>query len=132
MHSLGLLSRMRRLLTLTAAMLAVLGALDAGSIALTKLSVPDDVRRAGQLAAAAAHGKPTIRQTAVEAFEAAQVEAARRDVVVRTEDFTLYPDGRVTLTVTKTAPTLLLDRVHALRHLALVETTATVERLPYS
>ncbi len=46
--------------------------------------------------------------------------------------FTIYPDGRVTLTGTKTAPTILLHRLSFLSHFAEVSTTVTVEPLPYT
>ena len=46
--------------------------------------------------------------------------------------FAIYPDGRVTLTGTKTAPTILLHRLSFLRHFAEVSTTVTVEPLPYT
>jgi hypothetical protein len=117
---------------LAAMVLVVLGAVDAGSVMLTRLSVPDDVRRVGHVAAAAAYGQPTTRKTAQAAFAAAQSEARHRGIVVTTDDFALYPDGRVTLTAQKTAPTLLVKRIEALSHFAEVQTTVTVEKLPYS
>jgi hypothetical protein len=122
----------RGVLAMTAAGAFVLGALDAGSLALTKASVPDDVRRAGQIAATAVQGQPATRQTARLAFDAAQAEARQHGIVVTTEDFTLYPDGRVRLTAGKTAPTLLLEHIEPLRHYADVRSTVTVETLPYS
>ncbi len=51
---------------------------------------------------------------------------------MRDKDFTIYPDGRVTLTGVKTAPTLLLDRVSVLKHFTQVSTTVTVTALPYA
>jgi hypothetical protein len=120
-----------RLLGVAGAAAVILAALDAGSIALTKLSVPDDVRRAGQIAATAVEGQPATRQTARIAFDAAQTEARHHGIVVSTEDFTLYPDGRVTMTAGRTAPTLLLHRVGMLSGYADVRSTVTVEPLPY-
>ena len=48
------------------------------------------------------------------------------------KDFTIYPDGSVTLTGTKTAPTLLMQHVAVFDHLTHVSTTVTVEPLPYN
>jgi hypothetical protein len=127
-----IISPLRSLAALVTATVVVLGAVDAGSIALTKASVPDDVRRAGQVAASAVKGQPATRQTARLAFDAAQTEARKHGIVVSTEDFTLYPDGRVTLTAGKTAPTLLLHRVEMLSGYADVHSTVTVEPSPYS
>jgi hypothetical protein len=110
----------------------VLGGLDAGSVMLTQIRVPDDVRRAGLVAAETVSGQPVTRQTAQLAFEAASAEAGQHGIAVSTKDFTIYPDGRVTLTGGRTAPTLLLERIEPLRHYAEVRTTVTVEELPYS
>ena len=123
---------LRGLVMLAAAVVFTLAVVDAGSIILTRMSVPDDVRSIGHTAAAAAADKPVTRQTARQAFESAQADARGYGIEVSTEDFTLYPDGRVRLTAGKTAPTVLLDRVEALRHLAEVRTTVTVDKLPFS
>lgn len=106
--------------------------IDAGSVALTRLSMPDDVREAGQAAVSAVEGMPTTRQTAVIALDAAAERGRAQGLMFRARHFTLYPDGRVELTASRTAPTLLLDRVTPLRHLTRVTSTATVTALPYS
>lgn len=113
--------------------LAVVGfGIDAGSVALTRLSVPDQVRQAGYAGAAAAEGMPTSRQAAQVALEAAANEARPHGLTVKPKSFTLYPDGRVSLTASRRAPTLLLDKVAALRHFTKVKSTVTVSPLPYS
>lgn len=122
----------RGLLGLAVAVALVLAAVDAGSVVLTRMSVPDDVRSAGYAAAASVGDKPVNRQTAQVAFEAAQADARNYGIEVEADDFTLYPDGRVMLTAGKTAPTILLDRIEPLRHYAEVSTTVTVEKLPFS
>lgn len=123
---------LRGLVMLAAAVAFALAVVDVGSIMLTSLSVPDDIRSVGRTAAAAAADEPVTRQTAKQAFEAAQAEARGYGIEVSTEDFTLYPDGRVKLTGGKTAPTVVLERIEALRHFAEVRTTVTVEKLPFS
>lgn len=110
----------------------VVAAIDAGSVVMNRMTVPDDVRAAGHAAAEVAKNQPATRQTALAAYEAAVDDARQTGITVQTKGFTLYPDGRVTLTAGKTAPTLLLDRIAALRDLAEVRTTVTVEPLPFS
>lgn len=112
---------------------AVLGfGIDAGSVVLTRLSVPDEVREAGQAAAAAVEGEPATRQTAAVALAAAAEEGRPHGLEFRAKSFTLYPDGKVELTGTRTAPTLLLDYLPPLRHFTTVKSTATVTALPFS
>jgi len=104
---------------------------DGGSVVLTKMAVPDDTRAAGHAAAEAVVGMPTTRQTAVTAFAAAQDASSRQALSVRTKGFTLHGDGRITLTATRTAPTLVLHRIPILRDITIVSWTATVRALPY-
>ena len=47
------------------------------------------------------------------------------------KNFEIYPDGSVTLTGTKTAPTLLLKHLSVFAHWARVSNTLTVAPLPY-
>jgi hypothetical protein len=121
----------RALLLVVAAMLALSG-IDGGSIYLTRLQLPDDVEAAGYAATEVSVKGQVNRQTAVAAWRAAEDEAQTQGFAVEAKDFTIYPDGRVTLTGTKNAPTLLLHRVHALRHLLRVTDTETVTALPYA
>jgi len=123
---------LRSLVTVITVVAAGLALVDVGSVALTKMTVPDDVRAAGHAAAEVAKNAPPNRQTVTAAHQAAQDSAKLHGITVHTKDFTIYPDGRVTLTAGKTAPTLLLDRVPQLAHLADVTTTTTVEPLPFS
>ena len=106
-------------------------ALDSGSVVLTKMSSHDDIQEAGYKAASVAKQGPTTRQTAVVALTAAQQAAQAHGITVRTKGFEIYPDGSVTLTGTKTAPTLLMDHVSFLGRLTHVSTTLTVEPLPF-
>ena len=123
----------RRGLGLLVAVAIALLAVDAGSVMLTKLSAPDDVKTAGYAAAeVAVKSQSKTRLTAIAALRAAQDDAVSHGITVSDKDFTIYPDGRVTLTGVKTAPTLLLDRVSVLKHFTQVSTTVTVTALPYS
>ena len=121
---------MRTAFAVVAVVLLIL-AVDSGSVVLTKMSSADNVRDAGYKAAAVAKQGPTSRQTAVAALDAAQADADGHGITVNRGDFEIYPDGRVTLTGTKTAPTLLIKHLAVLSHWARVSTTLTVEPLPY-
>jgi hypothetical protein len=116
---------------LAAVALAVVCLVDAGSLAIVHVTVPDHAREAGRAAAEASKGLPATQRTAVVAYEAAQRVAVRHDETVRRDDFTVYDDGWVTLTVQRTAPTVLVRLVPGLRNLAVAGTTATVEASPY-
>jgi len=123
---------LRGMMMLAFAVGFALAVVDGGSVVLTRLTVPDDVQAAGHAAAEVAKNGPANRQTAAAAHRAAQDTAKPHGIIVHTKDFTIYADGRVTLTAGKTAPTLLLERVPQLAHLADVTTTTTVEPLPFS
>lgn len=112
--------------------LLVLASVDGGSVFLTRMAVPDEARQAGYAAAAAVANEEATPQSVRVAFEAAREDARARDISISTRSFTLYPDGRVTLTARRTAPTLLLHRISALSHLAEVHATVTVAALPFS
>jgi hypothetical protein len=116
---------------LAAIALIVVALMDAGSLAIVHVTVPDHAREAGRAAAQASHGLPATQQTALVAYEAAQRVADPHDETVRRDDFTVYDDGRVTLTVQRTAPTVLVRFVPGLRNLTVAETTATVEPSRY-
>ena len=121
---------LRGLMILVAVAVAAL-VIDSGSLVLTRISSPDVIRGAGYKAAAIAERGPTTRQTAVVALTAAQQDALTHGITVVSKGFTIYPDGRVTLTGTKTAPTLLMQHVALLSRLTHVSTTLTVSPLPY-
>ncbi|NYD42878.1 hypothetical protein [Nocardioides panaciterrulae] len=121
---------MRGLLFLVTAAI-VLFAIDGGSVLLTKMSSPDDVRGAGYAAAAVAEKMPTNQQAAVVALHVAERDAESHGITVKDTSFVIYPGGKVTLTGTKTAPTILFHHFSWLAPLARVSTTVTVDPLPY-
>lgn len=118
-------------LSLVAAVL-VLSVIDGGSVFLTRMSVPDAARNAGYAAARAAEGQPTTRRTVLIAYEAAREDGVKRNLQIRTKNFTLYPDGKVKLTATRTASTVALHRISAWSHWADVSATVTVSALPFA
>lgn len=119
------------LAALLAAALFLVALIDGGSVLLTEMSVPDDTTAAGQAAAQAVEELPATQQNAVIAFEAARAAGAGDSVRVHTKDFTLFPDGEVMLTASRTAPTLVFHRLPWVRDLAVVASTATVSALPF-
>jgi hypothetical protein len=122
----------KRAMFLVVAAVIVLAALDGGSVALTRLELPDNVKTAGYAAAHVSNAGPTDRQTALAAWRAAEQSAEKDGFRVRPKNFTIYPDGRVQLTGTRVAQTLLLHHLHALEYLARVTSTQTVKALPFT
>ena len=110
----------------------VIAAMDGGSIALTHAWVPDDARDVGFAAAESVRGLPSTQQSAVVAYDAATRRGAVAALHIDRQGFTVYPDGKVTLTVTRTAPTLVFKHLPVLRDLTVVTATTTVTALPYS
>lgn len=132
--------RLRIVLWLAAGAAVIVGFLDAGSIALTNVQVSQDAQTAGYEAVKVTGvTDPGGINAAVaeKAYQAAQASLTDSDEkVVRNgpgedEDFKVAADGSVTLTVVRTAPTLLLGRVETLQHLARVTQTHTQERLGF-
>ncbi len=121
----------RAVLAAVLALLA-LAVVDGGSVLLTRLTVPDDVRDAGQQAAAvvADRREPVLsRQTATAALAAARSQGDEHHLEIAAESFVVYPDDRVDLTGTRTAPTFLLKRLPGLGQLLEVSSTLSVEPL---
>lgn len=116
---------------LAAAALLVVTVVDGGSVLLTEMSVPDDTTTAGHAAAGAVEDERVSQQAAITAFEAARSTAAGDLLEVRSRSFRLFPDGEVTLTASRTAPTLVMHRIPFLRDLTVVTSTVTVGPLPY-
>jgi len=116
---------------LLAAATLLVALIDGGSVVLTEMSVPDDTTAAGQAGAQAVEELPATRQNVVIAFEAARAAAAGDSLKVRTKDFRLFPNGEVSLTASRTAPTLVFHRLPWFRDLTVVTSTATVSTLPF-
>ena len=115
-----------------ASVVFVLSVIDGGSIFLTRMSVPDAAKNAGYAAARAAEGQPMTRRTVLVAYNAARDDGEKRNLKIKTRNFTLYPDGKVKLTATRTARTLVLRRIPSWSHWADVSATVTVSALPYA
>lgn len=116
---------------LSAGALALLLLVDTGSLLLTRVSTPDRVHDAGRAAAEAVEGLALTQQSAVLAYDAARSAAADHSLQIDQDDFRVLPHGRVRITATRTAPTLLLHRLPRLERYIEVSATEIVEPLPY-
>lgn len=121
---------LRRAVVLLVLVVGGLLAVDGGSVLLTQLSAPDDLRQAGyQAAAVVAHRHEDVPTpaTAESALEAARAEAQRHHIKLDDDKFLVYANDSVDITGVATAPTLLFKRISLLEGLAEVSTTLTVE-----
>jgi hypothetical protein len=107
-------------------------AVDAGSVTVSRMEAAHDVELVGQEALSAVKGRPITSDTASTALRVAQREARHHDLRVQGRSFRLYGDGRLELTATSTAPTLLISHLPPLRHYTHVTGSATVTATPYS
>ena len=123
---------LRGLVLMLTAVVIALSVIDGGSIFLTRMSVPDAAKNAGYAAAAAAQAQPLTRRTVLVAYNAARDDGDKRNLEIKTRNFTLYPDGKVKLTASRTARTLVLRRIPSWSHWADVSATVTVSALPYA
>ena len=125
-----LLRNLWTLLWLASGTLGLILLVDAGSVALTSVSTPDRVHDAGRAAAQAVEGLAVTQDSAVLAFDAA-VAASDDSLRLSGEDFRLLPDGRVRVTGSRTAPTLLIHHLPRLERFVDVTAIDTVGPLPY-
>ena len=110
-------------LTKLMATLAVLGVLgfDAISLVSTRFQAEDHAQTAARTAAETYRSSKNLQA----AYDAAVAEVARHGDTIEPTTFTVAPDGAVTLTLRRTASTMLVEKVGPLRDWALVETTVT-------
>lgn len=109
--------RLSKIAVVTAGLVLVV--IDGGSCALASMSVSDTVKDAGLAAVNAVTNQPVNYRTATTAYQAAQRVAMDNHAQVITDGddgFALQADRSITLTVTRTAPTLLMSHIGPLRH----------------
>ena len=122
----------RTLALIPLVVLPIVTAADVGSIALVHLSVPDDAAEAGRAGVAAIqYSREATQEGAEAAYEAAAGVADLHRQEIDKRSFTISKDGSVTLTVSKTAPTVMFKHIPGLRDLAYASTTTTVNRATY-
>ena len=110
-------------LTKVVAVLAVLGVIGFDLISLgTSYFQAEDHANAAARAAADAHRTGSNLQAA---YDAALAEVVEHGDTIDAGSFTVAPDGRVSLTLRRTAPTLIMEKVAPLREMAEVERRVT-------
>lgn len=110
-------------LTKLVATLAVLGVIGFDLVALgTARYQAEDHAQAAARAASESYRSAKNLQAA---YDAALAEVAQHGDTIEPETFTVDPDGRITLTLHRTAPTLLVEKIPPARGWAEVETTVS-------
>jgi hypothetical protein len=119
-------ARVRVAAWLVVGLVVALTLVDVGSVVLTKMRVDDDLKSAGFAGATAIQGG----QTAQTAYAAAVADLDEGEQIV-TETFAVGPAGGVTLTLRKTAPTVVLKHLSFLDGFTEVEETYEQPRIGY-
>lgn len=107
-------------LVVTLAVLGVLG-FDGISLVSTRFQAEDHAQTAARTASAAYRSTPDLQA----AYDAAVAEVAPHGDTIDPTSFSVGTDGATTLTLRRTAATMLLEKVGPLRDWAQVETTVT-------
>ncbi len=110
-------------LTKLALTLAVLGVLSFDGVAVVQatFATADEASTAAREAAAAYRATPDVQK----AYDAAYATVVDSGDTIGTQDFAVARDGGVTLSVTREANTLLLQKVGPLRRFATITSTGT-------
>lgn len=123
-------ARTRVLVWMVVGLLATIALIDVGSIVLTRMRVDDDLKSAGFASATAIQGQQVSTQAAQEAYAAA-TRNLNEGEEVDPKTFAVRPDGGVTLTVRKTAPTLMFKHLGFLDQFVEVEDTYEQPKIGY-
>jgi hypothetical protein len=110
----------------------ILGAIDGGSVVYSRMATEHDAPTVAAAAAAAVRGMPITPDTAVIAYRAAGEIADRLGATVQKKDFRVNLNGGITLTLTRTASTLVFDHLPRLRDLVKISSTVTVQPSPFT
>ena len=115
-------------MTRVVSVLAVLGVLgfDAVSLASARFTAEDHAQTAAR-EAAATWAQSHVLQTA---YDAALAEVLESGDTIDAASFAATPEGSVTLTLRRTAPTLVLERIPPLREWATMTATVTARPAP--
>ncbi|WP_139977528.1 hypothetical protein [Nocardioides litoris] len=110
--------------------LVALALLDVGSVVLTRMRVDDDLKSAGFAGATAIQNQPVSTASAQAAYGAAAAQLNAGESIVR-ESFAVRADGGITLTVRRTAPTVVMKHLSFLDGFTQVEDTYEQARIGY-
>ena len=110
-------------LTKLVASLAVLGVLgfDAVSLVSSRFQAEDHAQSAVRAASESYRSAKNLQQ----AYEAAVAEVTDAGDTIAPESFQVAPDGQITLTLRRTAATMVVDRIPPARGWAEVDVTVT-------
>lgn len=122
--------RLRAVVWLVVGLAALVSLVDVGSVVLTRMRVDDDLKSAGFAGATAIQNQPVSGQAAQTAYGAASAELNDGEWI-DPKTFVVRADGGITLTVRRTAPTLVLGRLSFLDTFTEVEDTYEQSRIGY-
>lgn len=109
--------------------LLVMGGADLASVALVKLSAPDDAGEAARAGVAAVEfDRSATPQTAQEAYDAANEVAELHRLDIDEKSFVIREDGSVEFTAHRSSPTLLFKHLPGLRDLTETTISASATR----
>jgi len=120
----------RLLLGVPAVVVPILLAADLGSVALVRMSVPDDADDAARAGVSAIgfNSGPVTPTTAETAFKAAEDVAHLNRMDLDRQTFTVFADGSVELSAHRKAPTLLFKHLPWVKNHLDVTSTTKVNR----
>ena len=107
-------------LVVTLSLLGVVG-FDLISLASARFQAEDHAQSAVRAAAAAWTGPATLQA----AYDAAVAEVVEQGDTIDPQTFSVLPDGTVTLTLLRTAPTLVVEKVPPLAEYAEIRRTVS-------
>ena len=127
--------RTRTALWALAGLLLAVFMIDTGSCAIARVQLDEDAKTAARFAVQQIAGEPVNQETAVIAYQAAVAALPNdREAVVgngpgNEEDFRVALNGTITMTVTRTAPTLLFRFVPTLNDFTVAKITRVQPQL---
>jgi hypothetical protein len=110
----------------------LVGVIDGAVVGYARLATEDDAKVVARAAAEAVRGQALTQQTALIAYQAADLTARQFGATVVRKDFSVHRDGQVTLTLQRSAPTLVFDHLPFLRDTTAISATVTAEPSPYA
>lgn len=110
-------------LTVGLAALGLIG-FDVIALGMGRFTVEDTAQQAGRAAVRAYADTSDLQR----AYEAALAEADSAQETIAPTSFSIAPDGAVTLTVDRTSPTMVIEKVPQIRSWATSSATTTVRR----
>lgn len=126
--------RTRALLWALAGLVLLIALIDGASVMIARLQIDEDAKTAGRYATQQIHDAPVNQETARVAYAAATsaLPSDAETILVNeagdAEDFRVNADGSITLTVTRTAPTLAFQYLPKLKDLTVAKVTYTAPK----